>query len=249
MVQLVAGTRAVECNLVVFDKNGTLVDQQSVLLELAMARRNAVSKNLSLKIAEHWEKAVGVDLKKEEIDNSGPLATLPRREELLVTATAFYLNDVPWRKAVSLASKAYDEADDSIKPPYGSILFDGIADMLQRLKRHGLKLAVASTDTHRRTEESFKALGIDSLFDAVVGGDDVTRGKPHVDMVLEACRIVGTGVGDTVVVGDSLSDIQMGLDAGAEACIGVLTGSGTKEELETLTDIIIDSAAELGISD
>jgi phosphoglycolate phosphatase len=249
MVELVAGARAVECRLVIFDKNGTLVDQQGVLLALARARRNAINRNSGEKIAEHWEKAVGVNLRTDKIDNSGPLATLPRREELLVAATVLYLSDVPWRRAIYLASKAYDKADDSMQPPYGSVLFGGIADMLQRLKKRGFKLAVASTDTHRRTEESFKALGVDGLFDVVVGSDDVARGKPHADMVLEACRIVGTGVGETVVVGDSLSDIEMGLDAGVKSCIGVLTGSATKEELQTLTDIVINSAAELGTSD
>jgi len=248
VIELVAANKAIECRLVIFDKNGTMVDQDILLLELAKARKNAVSKNISEKVAERWEDAVGVDLRTGKIDNAGPLATIPRREELLVAATMFYINDVPWRKAIDLASKAYDEADDSMKPPYGSVLFEDVADTLRQLKEHELKLAVASTDTHRRTEESFKALGIDSLFDALVGSDDVARGKPFPDMILEVCKISGTNVEDTVIVGDSLSDIQMGLNAGVKACIGVLTGAGTRKELETLTDIVISSAAELGAS-
>lgn len=168
MAKLVAGDKTIECSLVVFDKDGTLVDQYKSLLELAKARLNSVQKHGGEKVAEHWEKAVGVDLKNGKIDQDGPLATAPRREELLVAAAAFYLHGFSWNEARQATSRVYDYADASMHPPYGMVLFNGVEETLMHLRQHRLRLAIASTDTHRRAEEAFKTMNILHHFDAVV---------------------------------------------------------------------------------
>jgi len=233
--------------LVIFDKDGTLVDQHSLLLELAMARMETVQKHVGKKVAAVWGKIVGVDLKKGKIDHNGPLATAPRREEVLVAAAAFYLNGYSWSEARELAQRAYDEADDSMKPPYGSVMLEGVTETLRRLRGHGLRLAVASTDTHRRTVASFKALGMASFFDAIVGGDDVVNGKPSPNMILEIFKQTGSRPDEVVMVGDSVSDMQMGKNAKVKACIGVLTGSAQREMLERVADVVVASVSDLHV--
>lgn len=247
MVKLVAGHKIIECMLVIFDKDGTLVDQHSLLLELAMARMETVQKHVGKKVAAVWGKIVGVDLKKGKIDHNGPLATAPRREEVLVAAAAFYLNGYSWSEARELAQRAYDEADDSMKPPYGSVMLEGVTETLRRLRGHGLRLAIASTDTHRRTIASFKALGMASFFDAIVGGDDVVNGKPSPDMILEVFKQTGSKSDEVVMVGDSVSDMQMGKNAKVKACIGVLTGSAQREMLERVADVVVASVSDLHV--
>lgn len=245
MAKLIAESKTIECELVIFDKNGTLIDQNLLLLELAKARRSCVQKHGGEKTAELWEKTVGVYLKNDKIDHGGPLGTASRREELLIAAAVFYLNGYSWNEAKQLAQKAYDEADASMQPPYGSVLLGGIADVLKNLKRHGLKLAIASTDTHKRTVESFKALKIDSLFDAVVGSDDVANGKPSPDMIIEILKKTGCEPTDAVMVGDSTSDMLMGKNGKVKACIGVLTGYTSRERLGQLADVVVSSVADL----
>ncbi|MCL6577841.1 MAG: HAD family hydrolase [Candidatus Bathyarchaeota archaeon] len=247
MVTLIAKNQTIECELVIFDKNGTLVNQHLLLLELAKARKNAVQKFVGKNVSELWEKIVGVDLKNGKIDHSGPLGTAPRREEILIVAAAFYLNGYSWSEAKQLAQRVYDEADDSMQSPYGSVLLEGVAETLKRLKQGGLKLAIASTDTHRRTVESFKTLKIAHFFDAMVGSDDVVNGKPSPDMVLEILKKTETKPSATVIVGDSLSDMQMGRNAKLKACIGVLTGFTPKEKLEQLADVVVFSISELHV--
>jgi len=138
MVKLIVENKMIECKLAIFDKDGTLINQHLSLLELAKARRNSVQKLVGERTTEFWEKTVGVDLKKEKIDHDGPLAIAPRREELLIAAAAFYLNCSPWSQARQLAQRAYDEADSSMKPPYGMVLLKGVRETLKQLKRHGL---------------------------------------------------------------------------------------------------------------
>jgi len=248
MAKLIAGTKAIECGLVIFDKDGTLVDQYLTLLELAKARRKNIQKHVGEKTAKLWEKIVGIDLKNGGIDYDGPLATAPRREELLIAATAFYLNGFSWSEARQIALRAYDEADESMKPPYGMTLFEGVKETLTRLKKNGLELAIASTDIHKRTEEAFKALKIASLFDTIVGSDEVTNGKPAPDMILEALKKTDSTPDETIMIGDSTSDMRMGRNARVRACIGVLTGSTPREKLEKLADAIIPSVTVLRVS-
>jgi len=245
MAKLIAGNKTIECRLVIFDKNGTLVNQHLLLVELAKARENSVKKHAGKEATEVWEKIVGVDLKNGRIDHDGPLATAPRREELLIAAAAFYLNGFPWNEAKQLAQKAYDEADNSMKPPYGSVLLEGVKKALTQLKQCGLKLAIASTDAHKRTEESFKTLKTASLFDAIVGSDEVTNGKPSPDMIFEVLKKTNSKPHEIVMVGDSASDMLMGRNAKVKACIGILTGFTPREKLEQLADVVVNSVAEL----
>jgi len=239
------GNRTVDCKLVVFDKDGTLIDSRMVLLELAKARRKSVEKISGKEDAELWERIVGVDLKSGEIDNHGPLGTAPRHDEMLIAAVALYLKGRSWDEAKQLAQKAYDDADESMRPPYGSVLLEGVADALMNLKNGGLVLAVASTDTHRRILESFKTLGIAGVFTVIVGPEDVANGKPAPDMILEILKKTGCRAGETIVVGDSISDMKMGRNAKVRACIGVLTGITSRLQLEENADFVIASVAQL----
>ena len=245
MTKLIVGNKIIECGLVIFDKDATLVDQHLLLLELARARRNSMRKYAGGKVSQLWERIVGVDLKSGKIDHGGPLGTAPRRQELLIASIAFYLNDYLWSEAKELAQKAYDNADNSMKPPYGSVLLEGVTETLEQLKKHGLKLAITSNDIHRRIEESFRALRIAPLFDAMIGSDDVAEVKPSPDMIFEVLRKTGCNPDEAVMVGDSISDMRMGRTAKVKACIGVLTGFTSREKLEELADVVIPSAASL----
>jgi phosphoglycolate phosphatase-like HAD superfamily hydrolase len=96
MAKLITADKTIDCKLVIFDKDGTLIDQHLVLFELAKARRKSVQKHVGEKAAELWERIVGINLKNRKIDHSGPLGSAPRREEVLIAAAAFYLNDRSW---------------------------------------------------------------------------------------------------------------------------------------------------------
>ena len=51
---------------------------------------------------------------------------------------------------------------------------------------------------------------------------------------------------ELAVVGDTASDVESGLRAGAGLVVGVLTGSGTRDELEQAgAPHVLDSVADL----
>jgi beta-phosphoglucomutase family hydrolase len=85
----------------------------------------------------------------------------------------------------------------------------------------GIKpLAVASGGFHRQIELTLDALGIRSLFTAVVCVEDYARGKPFPDPFLEAARRLKVPPEDCVVFEDSMLGVQAAAAAGME-CVFV----------------------------
>jgi len=249
MAKLVAGTQQIDCKLLIFDKDGTIVEQKPVLLYLAKARHASLSHLVGAQVAEQWTEAVGINLRNEEIKNEGPLAMAPTREEALVTAFIIYkFKHESWDDAKQLAEKAYEEADKTMTPPYGASLIPRTLQTLQALKAQGFKIALATTDSHKRAQESLNKLKIGAFFDAVLGADDVEKGKPAPEMILKACRLTGCSPRDAAMVGDSYADMLMGKNAGVKACIGVLSGSTSRERLLKIADVVVPSVASLHVA-
>jgi len=246
MPTLFVDKRVINCKLLICDKDGTIVEQKPHLLYLAKARFASLTKLIDEQVAKKWAKAVGVDLNAEEIDNDGPLAMAPTSEEVLVAALViFESKKVGWDTAKELAEKAYREADKTMTPPFGAVLIPGTFETLQALKTQGFKTAIATTARRKRAHESLKKLKLNAYFDVVVGADDVARGKPAPDMIFKACKMTGCSPRDAVMIGDSHIDMLMGKNAGVKACIGVLTGSDSRENLERVADIIVPSVMSL----
>ena len=64
-------------------------------------------------------------------------------------------------------------------------------------------------------------------------------------MVVSFCAQLELDVETVVVVGDNRHDIEMGRNANAGLCIGVLTGTSTRDELESIADIVLDDISAL----
>lgn len=88
--------------------------------------------------------------------------------------------------------------------------------------------------------------GIAHLIDYSICGDETEEGKPSPKPMLELCRRANLSPSDCLVVGDTSSDTLMGAAAGAGCVVGVLTGSGTKEQLlETGADVVLPTVQYL----
>jgi phosphoglycolate phosphatase-like HAD superfamily hydrolase len=72
-------------------------------------------------------------------------------------------------------------------------------------------------------------------------------GRPWPDLPLTALlRLGGGAVSELAVAGDTASDVESGLRAGAGLVAGVLTGSGSRDDLERArAPVILDTVAGL----
>ena len=84
-----------------------------------------------------------------------------------------------------------------------------------------------------------------TLFDAVVNGMEVTRGKPDPQVFLMAAERAGVEPARSVVIEDAVPGIEAARRAGM-ASIGFISTGRTREEFErAAADLIVGSLREL----
>ena len=79
-----------------------------------------------------------------------------------------------------------------------------------------------------------EAFDVLQQFDFLAGYDSGHGVKPEAGMVLAFCQQTGLSCEEVVVVGDNRHDIEMGRNAQAGLCVGVLTGTSERSDLETI---------------
>jgi phosphoglycolate phosphatase len=123
----------------------------------------------------------------------------------------------------------------------------GAEDAIRAIRERGLKLAFTTGFARPTADAILAALGWTELADVVLTPADAGRGRPAPDLVLSALiRTGASSVASVVVVGDTESDAQSGVRAGAGLIVGVLTGSRDKDSLRTAgADVVLASVAEL----
>lgn len=89
----------------------------------------------------------------------------------------------------------------------------GVRDILQYFKRHGVRVAVASSSKRATVLHNLKQADILSYFDAVVSGDQVTHGKPAPDIFLLAAQQIGCEPENCYVFEDGTNGIRAGAAA------------------------------------
>ncbi|HYF96802.1 MAG TPA: HAD family phosphatase [Patescibacteria group bacterium] len=106
---------------------------------------------------------------------------------------------------------------------------EGVVEFLNWARKAYTKMSLVTSSNKRVQSFIVDALGIGSLFDAVITGDDITEGKPSPQPYLKASKQLNITPNSSLVIEDSASGIQSGLTAGC-AVLAVAT-SHTVEEL------------------
>ena len=134
------------------------------------------------------------------------------------------------------ADKKIDEILEVFKPHYMEHCMDftapyeGIMDMLVKLKEAGYKMAIVSN----KADAALKHLSehfFGEFIDVAVGERAGMNKKPAPDLVYLAMEEIGATKDNTVYIGDSEVDYQTALNSGLP-CISVLWGFRDKELLE-----------------
>lgn len=108
-------------------------------------------------------------------------------------------------------------------------LFDGMADLLHRLHGAGWSLGVATGKSDRGLTSTLAMHGLTDLF-ATTHTADRHPSKPHPAMLEAAMADVLAQPADTVMIGDTVFDIDMARAAGVRA-VGVAWGYHETGEL------------------
>ena len=128
----------------------------------------------------------------------------------------------------------------------GSIkLFPKVKNTLNLLYNRGIKLAIASNRGSEVLNQLLKNFVITDLFKVVVGEQDVSHMKPNPEAVFRILDKLKTTPHRTLVVGDTVDDIEMGSRAKCDTC-AVSYGNSPLDQLKASSpNFIIDNISQL----
>jgi HAD superfamily hydrolase (TIGR01549 family) len=226
--------------LVVFDKDGTLIDFQAMWGGWVRTLAADLSRSTGLELSGVLFDLLGVDRTTGLVHSHGLLAATPMariREVVVEAVAALGLGNAEAESAVAAAWRAPDPVE--LAHPLTDLprLFD-------RLAAKGITVAIVTSDNREPTQRTLEALGVADRVAALVCADDEVRVKPAPDGVLHICALTGIPPDRTAVVGDSPVDLAMGHAAGVGQVIGVLTGVGDRASLGS-ADLLLDSIGDL----
>jgi phosphonatase-like hydrolase len=124
----------------------------------------------------------------------------------------------------------------------------GASDTFSRLRAAGIKTALNTGFTRDIVQVLLDRLNWkDSVVDATVTSDEVSRGRPHPDMIRKIMSDLGVAdPGRVVKVGDTPADLQEGANAACGLVIGVTQGSHTAAQLQAFNpSYLINTVADL----
>ena len=152
----------------------------------------------------------------------------------------------PHEKAMEAVTK-YREYF-ATKGLYENKVYEGIPELLQKLKEKGKHLVVATSKPEEYSIKILEHFNLSKYFDYICGSNmDESRSKKDevIAYALQRCNINASEKSLVLMVGDRLHDIEGAKKNGLKSC-GVLFGYGSREELENAgVDYIVTSVNDL----
>jgi phosphoglycolate phosphatase len=123
-----------------------------------------------------------------------------------------------------------------------TVPFAGVREALEELK--GRKMAVLTNKPVRFSRDMIAGLGMAHYFPYIYGGDSFERKKPDPMGVVKLMEDTGCSVAQTMIVGDSDTDILTARNAGVLSC-GVTYGIGSHTLKAVRPDLTVDNLRDL----
>lgn len=123
--------------------------------------------------------------------------------------------------------------------------YDGIPQLLRKLKERGTALAVLSNKPDKQAVHVVEEVFGKGLFDHVQGQREGVPKKPDPTAALEIARMFGSTAGETAYIGDSEVDLATGHAAGMQTILVSWGFRGREALFKDGAECIVDSAEEI----
>lgn len=222
---------------ILFDKDGTLVDFQ--------ATWHAIGDAMALEAADGDRQRADALMDAAGYDSE---STRFRADSVFAAGTNADIVAL-WHPRLTdgqrLAMVERFDTFCAIEGAANAVALPGVVAAIKELHAGGIKLGIATNDSTAGAERTLLTLGVAQMFAAAFGYDAVAKPKPAPDSVIAFCDLTGLKPSEIAMVGDNRHDLELGRAGGVGLNVGVLSGTGTRESLSPLADIIVDSVAEL----
>ncbi|EMC22614.1 HAD family hydrolase [Streptococcus mutans] len=117
---------------------------------------------------------------------------------------------------VEQLQKDYTSYKNKHPLPYQNLIFPDVKVILEKLKQHQFKIALASSSTKSDILLALNKTGIYDYFDLVLSGEEFPESKPHPAIYNEAAYQLGFPKSELLIIEDSEKGIAAGVSAGIE---------------------------------
>lgn len=215
---------------VIFDKDGTLIDVDATW-------GPAMAKTLIALIPEDGLRQraaaeIGVDLRRQQLL---PESAIIAESNGQICARLSPLLD---RDPATLLVEFEHHLAHHV--PADLISLDGAHDVLTALRSAGVWVGLATNDGEASARQQLDQFGWLDLFDSVIGYDSGFGEKPAPGMVLESMARATAGPEDTIMVGDSDTDLEAAHRAGCRSVLVHSAGGAISPtvSLNRLTELL-----------
>ena len=148
--------------------------------------------------------------------------------------------------------RAAQQANEAFEDHYAAAVraghvaaMPGATDVFKTCRDAGIGVCLTTGFSPATRDAIISELGWGELIDLALSPADAGRGRPWPDLPLTALlRLHGGAVSELAAAGDTASDVESGLRAGAGIVAGVLTGASSRADLEQAgAPIILDTIA------
>lgn len=145
-----------------------------------------------------------------------------------------------YARAFPLFERYYGESNGLHSRP-----FPGVEEGLTGLAELGVRLACVTNKAARYTAPLLEQTGLTGYFELVLAGDSLPRKKPDPLPLLHAAEAFGLAPAESLMVGDSISDVHAAREAGfAIVCVSYGYNHGM-DIRDAAPDAVVDSLAEI----
>lgn len=262
MATLHFGTHEFSAGMVIFDKDGTLIDFAGLWAHYTI---NAVEALLAAIEADggrdgtrHDAVAIeslsgdlytmlGYDPTADRFDPQSPVVTAPLATLNTLAAGVLYRHGWGWLNAELLVQKSFGQMLNAPLPREMVRATAPLPPLFDALISAGIPIAVVTSDDRAPTLAALEWLGVAHQVAFVACADDGYPYKPAPEAVWAACEATGVEPSRAVMVGDSTTDMLMGQRAGVGLRVAVLTGMMGSDVLAPLADVVLNSIAEIHV--
>lgn len=97
-------------------------------------------------------------------------------------------------------------------------LKDGARELLAYCRENGIRLGIATSNSRELVNRIIQSHQLEGIFDCVLTGTDLYKGKPAPDIYLAVAAELGVAPADCLVFEDIIVGIQAGKNAGMTVC-------------------------------
>lgn len=145
-----------------------------------------------------------------------------------------------FEKVLNEYNTTYDNDFMYLTKPY-----EGIPELLESLKKSGIKTAIVSNKPDSTAKKVSDKLFGEKLIDICFGAREGVPLKPDPAAVFEVMEILGAAPQECLYIGDTAVDMTTGKNAGIFT-IGVLWGFRDRKEIESAgADIVTDNVNDI----